>query len=141
MVLGSLRDKFVVNYSLADVVSMVRVGYCGRYPVVRVYRSVFVLIILEVLYRNGCILVYRVVDLRGVDVYLKYSYSAPVMKSIKVVSTPGVRFYSRLQLLRLFKFFFSGFFIVSTPKGVLTTTEIFLFKGSISGEVLLKVEL
>lgn len=131
----------MVNYILADVVSRVRVGYCGRFVVVRVYRSALALVILEVLYRNGCIAVYRVVGLWSIDIYLKYHGCVPVLRGIKVVSTPGVRFYSRLQFLRFFKYSFSGFLIVSTPKGVLTTTEIFLFKGRISGEVLLKVEL
>ena len=138
---GSLLGSGMVNYALGDAVSRLRVGYCGRHLIVRVYRSVFVLVVLEALYRNGCILFYRISCLEGVDVYLKYFRGRPVMNGIKELSTPGVRLYSRLQVLGMCKHSFCGFFVVSTPKGVLTSTEIFLFKGRISGEVLLKVEL
>lgn len=131
----------MVNYILSDVTSRLRVGYCGRRLIVRVYRSTLILFVLEALYRNGCIVFYRISTLKSVDVYLKYFQGRPVLRDIKELSTPGARLYSRLQLLSFFKHSFCGFFLVSTSKGVLATTEIFLFKGKISGEVLLRVEL
>src|SRR3954467_10836109 len=98
--------------------------------------------ITEILYENGYILKYKFEDTEDnqgvIKIALKYDAvtKVPVIKSLKRISTPGLRQYrSSVDLPRVLSGL--GIAIVSTSKGVMTEKEA---KGKgIGGEVLCEV--
>jgi ribosomal protein S8 len=73
-------------------------------------------------------------------VFLKYYQNKPIFFDISLVSTPGKRvFFSLGELSLVFNAnSFAGFFIISTPIGLVTSNDC-LLGGHLSGEVLLKI--
>ena len=132
----------MVNYTLSDVISIIRVAYTQRRRKIVVPRSAFALKVLDVLYRNGCILSYKIVSLFEVEIYLSYYRSVPVTRAIKIISKPGARRYNKVSVLEHTKTATCCFFVVSTPDGVFTSTEMLLGgRMATLGEILLQVDL
>ena len=95
--------------------------------------------VLNILYKNGIIYNFKV-EGREINVSLKYLQNRPVFYSIKVISKPGKRVFWTLGQLSLNynRNNFSGFYILSTSKGLITSNDCLLGQ-CISGEVLLKI--
>ena len=90
------------------------------------------------MYRLGYIRGFSVVDKKTIAVFLKYINNKPVIKNIYVISTPGRRtFLKSNELKKEIDKKDSGFYIISTSKGVMTDEEVVLF--NIGGEALLKI--
>lgn len=96
--------------------------------------------VLGVLEREGYIRGYRRLDEDQdkpvLEIDLKYFEGAPVIQTIKRVSTPGRRVYSSIRELPPFANGL-GISILSTPKGVLSDTEA--RDENVGGEVLCQV--
>ncbi len=96
--------------------------------------------VLGVLEREGYIRGYRRLDEDQdkpvLEIDLKYFEGAPVIQTIKRVSTPGRRVYSSIRELQPFANGL-GISILSTPKGVLSDTEA--RDENVGGEVLCQV--
>jgi len=66
---------------------------------------------------------------------LKYSHKSPILMDIKLVSKPGKRVYYKLSDIENKKG--SSIYLVSTPKGILTTKEA--KKAGMGGEVIVEI--
>ena len=131
----------MLNFFLADLISRIHVASCKFMYSVNVLYSISNLRILIVLNYEGFIEGFRVFkDI--IIVYLKYNYlnNCMLFKNTKLISTPGRRIY--WNLIKLNKFYayrnFSGFFLISTNKGLITSTDS-LLKLRSSGEVIIKL--
>ena len=129
------------NHLLSYLTSKINLSAKKRLRFFKMRYNETLLDFLEILYKNGALRTYRFQDDGLVDVYLKYNRSrAPVR--LTVISTPGNRVYWSLNNLSLYhnNHSFIGFYIVSTPGGLLTSDEC-LLGGTQGGEILLKVEI
>jgi ribosomal protein S8 len=109
---------------------------------IKMTKSKFILEILGLLHKEGFIRGFIV--LRNEDsilIYLKYNKNKPCYYDIYLISKPGKRVYWSLNLMSLnySANTFGGFYVVSTSRGLLTSTDCLLHQN-ISGEVLLKVK-
>lgn len=77
------------------------------------------------------------VSLKDSDIKMKlaYSHKEPVLIDIKLVSKPGRRIYASVKEIEKKKG--PSIFIVSTPKGILTSMEV--LKAGIGGEVVAEI--
>jgi small subunit ribosomal protein S8 len=123
---------------VSNMISIIKVGSIAKHLVVTVQNSKLCINVLSVLYRLGYIRGFAIENKKYVKVFLKYIDNKPIIRGINVISTPGRRTYVRYEGLQLdLKKKGSGFYIISTSKGLLTDEESVIFgKG---GEVLLKV--
>ncbi len=108
---------------------------------VKVSRSKMVINFLEVLNDEGLIRYFTFIDQNKILVGLKYYNTKRLPSEIKIISKPSRRIYSRrnnifLEILPGHKT--SGFYIMTTPFGVTTSTDAILYKWY-TGEVLLWV--
>jgi small subunit ribosomal protein S8 len=122
-------------FSLAQMLTKVRNGYQARLPEVRHPHTTLCQEVLEVLFQEGILGSY---SLEGSQLIigLKYLQNEPVMTTLSSVSRPGRRVYTSLRSLWGVDRGL-GFFILSTPKGVLSDKEA--RKRGVGGEVLCKV--
>lgn len=130
-----------VNYTLADVVVRIKVGGISRDNIVSVPYTSLSLRVITMLYKEGAIKCFWIRENKIILVELKYNHARPLIKDIKVVSRPGRRVYWTLRKLGLQfnKRCLNAFYVISTPKGLVSSNEALLLKR-ISGEVLLKIE-
>jgi small subunit ribosomal protein S8 len=120
------------------MISIIKVGSTAKHLEVTVQNSKLCINILSILYRLGYIRGFTIKNKKFIKVFLKYADNKPTIRGISVISTPGRRIYSGYRSLESdLKKKGSGFYIVSTSKGLLTDEESVMFgKG---GEVLLKI--
>jgi ribosomal protein S8 len=131
----------MLNFFLADLISRIHVASCKFMYSVNVLYSISNLRILIVLNYEGFIEGFRVLkDI--IIVFLKYNYlnNCMLFKNTKLISTPGRRVY--LNLIKLNKTYsyrnFSGVFLLSSNRGIITSTDA-LLKLRSSGEIFLKL--
>lgn len=125
-------------YLISNMASIIKVGSTAKHLDVTVQNSKLCINVLDVLYRLGYIRGFAIQNKRFIKVFLKYADNKPVIRNINVVSTPGRRIYLGYKALEAdLKKKGSGFYVISTSKGLLTDEESVMFgKG---GEVLLKI--
>lgn len=93
--------------------------------------------LLAVLYKQGYIKGYFMNE-KTISVFLKYSgHLKPVIKNLKVLSTPGKRLIVSHKSLTLLKKN-SGTLLINTPYGILTLNQA-LHQYKIGGEVICKI--
>lgn len=138
---GSKKSLFLMltfNYELADFASRLRLGSHSHYESIKVRRNNLSLGLLQLLYRNGVI---RGFFCEGsiIKVFLKYYYGKPALRLIRLISKPSVRAHWSLTRLsrRYNRHSLSGFYVISTHRGLLTSQECMLQR--LSGEVLLLI--
>jgi len=97
--------------------------------------------LLKILYKNGVIRSYRILNQNKISVYFKYN-TCNIAFKLSIMSKPGHRIYWTMS--NLVKNYnnnnFSGFYIISTNKG-LYTSDVCLLQGYIGGEILFKVSI
>ena len=125
---------------LGDMLTRIRNGQSARKSVVSSPSSRFRTNVLEVLKREGYIRNYSSVDVRPgikeLQIELKYHDGQPVISEIQRVSRPGRRVYYGIRdLPRVYNGL--GIAILSTPRGVLSDTEV--RTANVGGEVLCHV--
>ena len=125
---------------LGDMLTRIRNGQRARKNSVPVPASKLRASVLEVLKREGYIRGYSWAELRPgiqeLNVELKYSEGAPVIREIARVSKPGRRVYTKIKDLGRF-YNGLGISILSTPKGVLSDHEA--RQENVGGEILCRV--
>lgn len=131
---------YLTNHSISNLISKMNYGVQKRLRFLNIQMDRITLKLLHILYVNGVIRSYRILDDRRVSVYFKYFSCNKVFK-ISIVSKPGNRIHWSLnKLLKNYnKNNFSGFYIISTQKGLSTSNKCIL-EDHISGEILLKIE-
>lgn len=129
------------NFSIASMVSQLNVAARMHLENVKVVNTDLSMRILFLLYKNGVIRGFFVKS-TYILVFLKYSLGKSLFRDISIVSRPGCRVFWNLRLLSLIYNFnsFSGFYIISSPKGLITSSDS-LIGLHLSGEVLLKVSI
>jgi small subunit ribosomal protein S8 len=129
-----------MNSLVADTLSRIRNAQMVGKQVVSVRLSKMVLSILEVLKDEGYILGYSRSESKDepymVRVMLKYHNSLPVIKSLKMLSKPGCRVYSKIDSMRA-AFNGLGVVVVSTSKGVMS--DIKARELGLGGELICEV--
>lgn len=130
-----------VNYHLADLVSRLNVASSRKLATVRVCYTTLNMRVLTILYRNGVIRGFHATS-NYISVFLKYMQMQPVFRQIKIISRPGCRIFWKLSKLALVYNYnsFAGFYIISSPKGLVTSHDC-LLGLRLSGEVLLQVSI
>lgn len=94
--------------------------------------------ILSILYEEGYIRGYVVIDKNTIEILLKYIDNKPVIGNILRISKPGCKiYYSYNELLKLKMFNNNVFYILSTNKGIISSNKALTLQ--IGGEVLLKI--
>jgi ribosomal protein S8 len=126
------------NHLLSNFISRINYGSIKRLRFIKIEYNDTFLKLLDILYKNGAIRSYHIKD-NKISVYYKY-YLGNIGVKIKLISTPGNRKYLTLRKLSLNynNNSFSGFYIISTQKGLLTSDDCLLM-GLSGGEILLKV--
>lgn len=126
-------------YNIGNLVSQLNIGAKRRYRFIFIKKIKIYLDIIHILYVNGFIRTYHI---KGnlIRVYFKYTLGQKFWRELQIISRPGKRVYWSLPVLtkNYNKNNFTGFYIISTSEGLLTSNSILLNKH-ISGEVLIKV--
>ena len=124
---------------ISDLLTRIRNGQQVRKSIVNCPSSKMKLAILKVLKEEGYIREFSEIDgIKGkvIEISLKYYHGEPVIKEIVRISKPGLRIYSSVKNMPVYKNNM-GVSIVSTSKGVMTN-----FKAkeiNIGGEVLCRI--
>ena len=131
------------TFLLADLISRLHVGSLKNILSVNVSFSILNLRFLILLNVEGLIEGFKVFE-DFVLVFLKklqFNHFL-LLRSVKLVSTPGRRCYWKLnKLSKKYSYQnFSGFYIVSSSKGLLTSIDA-LLKYHEGGEILLKISI
>ncbi len=125
---------------IGDMLTRIRNGQMARKDAISTPASKFRTSVLEVLKREGYIRDFRAdVDDRGhptTVIELKYFEGTPVISTIKRVSKPGRRVYSKIGDLGKVSNGL-GISVLSTPRGVLSDAEA--RAENVGGEVLCEV--
>lgn len=128
------------NYLLGDLVVQINLGAKRRLRFIKVNLNETSLNIIKILYNQGAIRTY-IIKNNKILIYFKY-YLRKITMNLSIISKPSNKiFWSLKNLSRYYNNHnFSGFLIISTQKGLYSSTSC-LLKEHISGEILLKVEL
>jgi len=95
--------------------------------------------IVKVLKEEGFIRDYQILDGekgKNIEISLKYHYGEPVIKEIVRISKPGMRVYSSVKNMPLYKNNM-GISILSTSKGIMTNFNA--KEANIGGEIICRV--
>ena len=109
---------------IADYLTRIRNAYSAGHKVVEIPTSKMKLAITEILFDQGYILTYKVIEgtpYNTIKIALKYhpETKKPAIKKIARISTPGLRRYSSVEKLpRILNGL--GIAILTTSKGVIT---------------------
>ena len=124
---------------ISDLLTRIRNGQQVKKSNVNCPSSKMKLAILKVLKEEGFIRDYsEIEDIKGnvIEISLKYFHGEPVIKEIVRISKPGLRIYSSVKNMPVYKNNM-GISIVSTSKGVMTNFQA--KEINIGGEVLCRV--
>lgn len=124
----------MINDNISDMISRIKNGTRAKLSSIAVKKTKITIIILQILYKNGYIRGYQVNTMNAlIIVDLKYNKNKSVIQNFCRVSTPGRRIYITSKALYKLNLPI-GFFILSTSKGILTSSDAKL--KFIGGEVL-----
>ncbi|CAN0266295.1 unnamed protein product [Ectocarpus sp. 4 AP-2014] len=116
--INRLRNAYMVYHIK---VSFKDVGFCSK--------------ILDILWEENLILGYKKTNDGFITVFLRYYEGSPICSRLIILSSPRDRIYlSLLDLSRILNNSWSGIFIVSTTKGIMSGKEA-IRKGE-GGEIL-----
>lgn len=132
---------YLTNHIISNLVCKINNGSRRRLRFIIIKYNTKILDILNILYINGVIRSYRISDVNKIRIYLKYNIRSYRIK-LTIISSPGNKIYWSLNKLSQFynRNNFSGFYIISTIKG-LRTSDYCLINKMIGGEILIKVEI
>lgn len=126
------------NSFIASFISKLHLGSLRRVRFITVSYCKLTIEITKLLYKEGVIRLYL---LKGTKILIYYKFFRGCnLFKFKIISKPSKRVYWSLHKLSLNynKENFSGFFVISTPIGLITSNET-LILGHMSGEVLFKI--
>jgi len=130
---------YLTNHTISNLISKINYGVQKRLRFLNIEKDYITLKLLKLLYINGIIRSYRVLNDKKVSVYFKYYSSNKIIK-LAIISKPGNRIYWKVnKLMKNYnKNNFSGFYIISTQRGLFTSNHCILDEH-ISGEILLRL--
>jgi len=131
----------LTNHLISNLISKINYGVQKRLRFLNIEINSLTLKILKLLYNNGIIRSYRIINNKTVSVYFKYFNSNKIFK-INIITKPGNRVYWNVNKLmqNYNKNNFSGYYIISTTKGIYTSDYCILEKH-LSGEILIKINI
>ena len=132
---------YLTNHLISNLITKINYGTNKRLRFLNIESNKMTLNLLAILYKNGVIRSYKLLNNNKVSIYFKY-YSCNKVLKLSIVSKPGLRELWTLNKLTLNynNNNFAGFYIMSTQKGILTS-NLCLLRGFLGGEILLKVEI
>jgi len=126
---------------LTNMIANIKGGYQNKIDIIRIQKSNFCIDILDLLYKEGYILGYKMDPLNKnkIIVFLKYIVNTPAISHIEFISTQGRRSYSRISLLWQTKKLNQEkiTYVLSTTSGLMTDKEA--LKRRLGGELLFKI--
>ena len=129
----------MTNFIIGDLISRIKVASKGHLKQINVLNTKISINILNIFYKTGLIRGFKI-NYGHILIYLKYYQNKPIFFDIKLISKPSKKVYWSLEKLSL-KYnlnTFAGFYIISTSKGLITSTEC-LLGDKISGKIILKI--
>ena len=124
---------------IADLLTRIRNGQQVKKSKVACPASKTKTNILKVLKEEGFIKDYKIVEAekgKNIEISLKYHYGEPVIKEIVRISKPGMRVYSSVKNMPIYKNNM-GISIMSTSKGIMTNFSA--KEANIGGEILCRI--
>ncbi len=129
---------------LANLLSNIQSGVTVRHHIVNVRRTKLNLEVLNLLYTEGFIAGFSMsqTKLNSVAVFLKYRDNKPILKKLRIISTPSKRVYVNYNTI-MRSLVRSGVFVVSTSTLGIVSTESFTRNDSkflnVGGELLFQI--
>ena len=124
---------------IADLLTRIRNGQQIKKQKISCPASKTKVSILKVLKEEGFIRDYEIVETekrKNIEISLKYHYGEPVIKEITRVSKPGLRVYSSVKNMPVYKNNM-GVSILSTSKGIMTNFSA--KEANIGGEIICRI--
>ena len=124
---------------IADLLTRIRNGQQIKKSKIACPASKTKVSILKVLKEEGFIRDYEIVEnekRKNIEISLKYHYGEPVIKEIIRVSKPGMRVYSSVKNMPVYKNNM-GVSILSTSKGIMTNFSA--KEANIGGEIICRI--
>ena len=124
---------------IADLLTRIRNGQQIKKSKIACPASKTKVSILKVLKEEGFIRDYEIVEnekRKNIEISLKYHYGEPVIKEITRVSKPGMRVYSSVKNMPVYKNNM-GVSILSTSKGIMTNFSA--KEANIGGEIICRI--
>ena len=124
---------------IADLLTRIRNGQQIKKSKIDCPASKTKVSILKVLKEEGFIRDYEIVETqkrKNIEISLKYHYGEPVIKEIIRVSKPGMRVYSSVKSMPVYKNNM-GVSILSTSKGIMTNFSA--KEANIGGEIICRI--
>jgi len=127
------------NYLVASFLATLNIGMARKIRFLQIVKTSIAIRFLKLFYNEGIIRTF-VIKSNIILVYFKYIEGRPFIKRLTIISTPGNRIYWTLNTFsrNYSNDSFSGFYVISTPRG-LVTTDYCLLHGRSGGEILVKV--
>jgi len=127
------------NFMLNNLITQINLGSKRKLRFIKVQINELNLNIIKLLYNQGAIRTYLIKN-NHILIYFKY-YLRKIIMNLMLISKPSNKIFVTLKnLSNLYnKNNFSGFYIISSEKG-LTTSSSCLLKEHIGGELMIKVE-
>jgi small subunit ribosomal protein S8 len=124
----------MTNYQVGDFLTQIKNAALVKRHEVVTQATKFKLAVAKTLQKSGFVEDFSVKD-KILSLRIKFSHKEPILLNIKLVSKPGQRIYLTAGDLREKKG--PSIFLVSTPKGVITSKEA--IKLGIGGEIIAEV--
>lgn len=132
---------YLTNHSISNLISKINYGVQKRLRFLNIEKDLVTLKLLKIFYINGIIRSYKILNNKTISIYFKYNNSNKIIHW-SIISKPSNRIFWKInKLIKNYnKNNFSGFYIISTQKGLLTSNNCIL-ENHISGEILLKISI
>lgn len=124
----------VGNYPVGDFLIRIKNASLAGRKTVNFPSNKFVISVAKTLMKEGYLREVRVTQ-ESLKVILSYKKKEPIITDIKIVSTPGLRVYMKVEELQKIKS--PSIFILSTPEGIMSSKEA--IKKKQGGEVIAKI--
>lgn len=119
---------------ISDLITRIRNAYRASLSSCIVTRTKVSISILHLLFLEGFISGYRVIDTRFVRVWLSYNSGFPIFKCMKRISRPSRRLYWSLSYVRrLLKSESNSLFVLSTSHGIVSGN--YALANNLGGEI------
>jgi small subunit ribosomal protein S8 len=130
----------MINDRISDMITRIRNAYAANQVTVAMPHTKYLEKVAEVLVEEKYLVKYEVTDKKTakavITLTLAYAGNSPAISTIKRVSRPGVRMYSRSKTLRPVLSGL-GIAVLSTSSGIMTDRKA--RKAKIGGEVLFEL--
>ena len=111
-----------MNKCVYDLLSSIKNGQLSKKRFVIHKKTTISEKVLNIMWNEGFIYGYSSLNKKSLKIMLKYTEAGPAIRSIKIISRPGLRL--RLKINQIWKIkFYQGILLFSTDKGVLTIQE------------------